>query len=52
MDKAEALQIVRNVCANTNTNLEGHQKIQTALNVIQRELFPDPKEKAADPAKE
>jgi hypothetical protein len=51
MTKEEAIQVVGEVCASAQTNLAGHQKIQTAMNVIKGILFPpDPKEKAADPA--
>ena len=43
MDLKEAFAVIAGVCVNHNTTLEGHQKIQNALQRIREKLFPEPK---------
>lgn len=44
MTTEQAVQILEQVCAGVQTNLQGHQQIQTALAKIKAELSPKKKE--------
>ena len=38
MTKEQAIELIEKVCAQFQGNLEAHKSIQTALNVIKKEL--------------
>lgn len=38
MSKEQALQLIKNVCAAFQGNLDAHRNIQTALSVLEKEL--------------
>ena len=38
MNIEQALEIIKNACASINTNLQNHQQIQKAIEVVQGEI--------------
>lgn len=48
MDLKEAFAFVAGICVNHNTTLEGHQRIQKALEKIRVSLFPEVPEAPKD----
>jgi len=40
MDKIQALALISEVCSKTNTDLQSHQAIQTAIEIIRKEITP------------
>jgi len=41
----EAFEMIKNVCASVSLNLEGHQRLQAAIDIIMKELFKEIEEK-------
>lgn len=50
MTNEQAFQIVSNACASVSANLQGHQNIQAALQVLQKSLE-EPKTKEEENGK-
>lgn len=52
MTTDNALAIIKEVASAHNGNLAAHQTIQTAIQVVEKALNPEPATKQTEPAKE